>query len=231
MIASRRQRELALVMAALRGYAVRPAALREPSNRASRPEGLLEPSGPTERELRSAAARLSPPTEILMSFKVRHALQQTAAEWSGDGLESGGFLFGRIRPDCFGKTRVEILEFSPPRRADTRKAGWMRSSLIDIVKALNGELSQWALVGDWHTHLGDKASLEPSSEDIDAWGGRADHVSWKLGRPPGYIGLIVAGTGRSAYGLRLQPWFVPPLRYDILPEDREPKPIAIREVD
>jgi hypothetical protein len=105
---------------------------------------------------------LEPPSEVRMSFAIRRALQHEAAEASSDGLESGGFLFGRIEPDIFGiGTRVEILDLSHAWRAsEKRAAGSMRWSPEHMADVVSGKESKWPLIGDWHTRLTWAAGVE-----------------------------------------------------------------------
>ncbi len=122
--------------------------------------------------------------------------------------------------------KLERQEFSRPRLDDERKVKSLRLSEDHLEKAFDGGLSRLQLIGDWHTHVGSD-SFQPSETDIGAWGARADRVSWKAGRPPGYVGLILVGDPR-AQGMQLRAWFDQPLRWDIPPEEREPKPLPIQ---
>lgn len=172
-------------------------------------------------------AKLEPPTDVTMTWKVRRSLQEEAARM-GNRLEAGGFLFGQIEPHVLGlTTRVQIQRFSHCRLDDKRTASTFDVSSDHLEEALQDP----TCIGDWHTHPSIR-SLTPSEKDIGAWGGRADRVSWRRGRAPGYIGLIISSEDGAwvSWGMRLSAWFAPPLRYDVPPAEREPKPIPIREV-
>ncbi len=175
-------------------------------------------------------AKLEPPTEVTMTWKLRRRLQEEAAQ-TGETRETGGFLFGRIEPHILGRTtRAQIHDFSagcPLFRE--RTADHLRFTDAAVAEALGNR----AFLGSWHTH-GSRGAFGPSDTDRNAWGGMADQVSWRSGRAPGIVGLIVAADeGKSwiAPAMQLRAWFTPPLRYDVPPDEREPKPIAIREVD
>ena len=176
-----------------------------------------------------AEAALEPPTEVRLSWKVRRELQDEAA-LMGDSRESGGFLWGRMLPHVLGRTTVaEITGFSHNRPDDDRT---LKSLLLSEAHVEEAFLGNPQAIGDWHTHI-TRGSFAPSDPDLSVWAARSQHVSWRAGRAPGYIGLIVgAEVGRSWLpgAMELRAFFVPPARWDVPPDEREPRPIAIREV-
>jgi hypothetical protein len=161
-----------------------------------------------------------------MTWKMRRALQEEA-ERMGDRLEAGGFLFGTIGPHVLGRTtRAVISRFSHCRLEDRRSRDRFRVSGDHLEEALRDP----SCIGCWHTHV-KTFSLQPSDADLGLWGGRADQVSWRSGRAPGYIGLILSSPGTwNSWGIQMRAYFAQPLRYDIPVEEREPRPIAIREM-
>lgn len=175
-------------------------------------------------------AKLLAPTEVRMTWKLRRRLQEEAAR-SGDQVEAGGFVYGRCEPHILGTTtRLEILDFSAGSRLFARRtagsAEFSRSALQEALRSPD-------IVGDWHSHCS-RGSFEPSATDLGGWGARADQVSWRTSRSPGYIGLIVcADEGQQwiTQAMQLRAWFVPPLRSDGSLLMREPHPIPIREVE
>jgi hypothetical protein len=179
-----------------------------------------------EKRAAEVMAELEAPTEVGMTWKTRRALQEEA-ERMGDRLEAGGFLFGTIGPHPLGRTtRAVITGFSHCRSDDDRAPDTFRVSRTHLHEALRDP----NFIGCWHTHVTSR-SLQPSDRDLGAWGARADQVSWRSGRAPGYIGLILSSPGTwNSWGIQLRAYFAQPLRYDIPPEQREPRPIAIREM-
>jgi proteasome lid subunit RPN8/RPN11 len=177
----------------------------------------------------SQTAHVLPPTSVHISWKLHRSLREIAAEWSATGLESGGFLFGKLKPDCFETgTLAEILEFSRPRLDDKREASRLHWDERHLEEALSGQLSDLPLVGDWHTHP--TGVLAPSEADLKFWRGNANEVSWRAGRAPGYIGMIIGpgspGGLLTASNARTEAWFMPPLRWD--GASTEPEPLSIK---
>jgi hypothetical protein len=179
-----------------------------------------------EKRTAEYMAKLEAPTDVGMTWKVRRALQDEA-ERMGDRLEAGGFLFGRIEPHVLGRDiRAVITGFSHCRSEDQREPGRFTVSRTHLHEAFRDP----NFIGCWHTHVKTR-TLEPSEVDCGAWSARADEVSWRPGRPPGYIGLILTSPGTwNSWGIQMRAYFAQPLRYDIPPEQREPRPIAIREM-
>jgi hypothetical protein len=221
-----------LITATGRGYASPLPSLR-PSGPRERPPGTACGSTPTRTPYvppSSQTAGVTPPTLVRISWKVSRSLREVAAEWSASGLETAGFLFGKMKVDCFGTgTLAEILEFSRPCRDDKRGASSLHYSERHLEDAFSGRLSDFPLIGGWHTHP--SGSVEASPADFDSWRGDANEVSWREGRAPGYIGVIIGAKSPSGHwtaaNLQEQAYFMPPMRWDGASTEPGPLPIKV----
>jgi proteasome lid subunit RPN8/RPN11 len=118
-----------------------------------------------------------------------------------DGVESGGYLFGRFTRDALADVDLIIgaganavcTPNSVTFEANDRPAGAFESELRDVF-----DNRSTRLIGDFHTHPNGVGEGRPSAGDLRAWARMFERIeeARNASRYVGLIGLCDGGDGR-----------------------------------